>query len=152
MRNYILLVVITALTVLSGCGKKSEDKSAVEDKNGSMTATINGEPFSAEYCTVGSSTKGGLHIFGKNATGVGRAITLSILNYNDGATGTYAVTFPNDTVSAVLDSNTSGQLARSGNITISKYSTSEISGTFSFKCMNGSLNWTVTEGVFKAVK
>src|SRR4051812_2546214 len=109
MRNSILLVAIIVIGIFTGCSKKSESKST-----GSMTATVNGESFKAQYCTIGSSSLGGLYIMGFNTGLVGRRIELSIINYTDGATCTYALTtYPDQTVTAVLDSNTMGQVGQS---------------------------------------
>ena len=148
MRYAIFLVTITTICVFAGCSKSKKGSSS-----GSMSAMINGASFSVQHCTIGGNTAGGLFVEGFDTVGVGRAIQFSITNYTAGATGTYAITaYPDITVSAAVDSNNTGQDAQTGSIIIKAYSTSAVSGTFSFTCTNGTVVTTVTNGVFEAVK
>ena len=148
MKYVIFSVAIITICIFNSCSKSSKG-----NPNGSMSATINGESFNVQNCSVGSSSLGGLYIEGANANLTGRYITLSITNYVAGSTGTYSLTtYPDVSVTAVLDSNNMGQGGQTGSITIKTSTPTAISGTFSFTCINGSLTWTITNGVFNAIK
>lgn len=145
MRLVAGLVAITVIFIFSGCSKSNSHP------NGFMSATINGEAFNVENCSVLSTTAGGLQIAGFNRMYMGRSIQLAIRNYVDGATGTYTLTpLPDMTIWASVDTANSGTLAQSGTITIKSYSATVVSGTFSFNCVNGSIVTNVTNGVFEA--
>jgi hypothetical protein len=147
MKYILFLLSITMFVIFAGCSKS---KKGTSNPTGSMSATINGVAVNFSHCPIGSISGGGLYINGfEDSVGVGRSIQLSITNYTTGATGTYTITtYPNVTVSASVDSNTAGQDALSGTITIKAASASAISGTFSFT----TYGTTVTNGVFNAVQ
>lgn len=152
--KHILLSITAAVFVLfaiSGCHKSGGVS------HGTMTATVNGQPFSSSHCAIGSfiaasGTIKGLNIVGFTGSNYDPPdISFSIANFVTGSTGTYTIV--NDSsllVFASMDSTiNSGTLAQSGTITINSSSTSAISGTFSFILADGT---TITNGVFTAVE
>ncbi len=153
MKNIFLPVAIAliAFFAFSACHKSSSGS-----LHGSMTATINGQPFTSSHCVIGSFYPSATGIKGLNITGwIGNNfdapdISLSIANYTTGSTGAYTIV--NDTTYSVFASvdstNSSGQLALTGTINIKSSSATAISGTFSFTLFDGT---TVTNGLFTAV-
>ena len=145
MRN-ILLLAVAVICIFAGCKKKDSGSS-----RGSMSATINGEPFKINSCYIESfagDTMSGLAFTGTNPERTGRMISLAIANYTIGTTGTYTITtYPDISIRASVDTNHTGQMAQSGTITINSSTEKAVSGTFSFTCYYG---YIVTNGVFEA--
>jgi hypothetical protein len=157
--NLVTAIAIIGLAAFSGCTKSSS-------LSNTMTATISSASFSKtcgfniDSAGAGLNTGAGLNILGSdNIYGLwGNAnypsINLFIVNYTVGQTGTFNITTSNITgtgTTAFIDSiSTIGGLyasaiAQTGSIIITSASSSQIVGTFSFTCTDGT---TVTNGSF----
>ncbi len=144
-----VIAILVTTCIFAGCSKGNKDSPTPT----SMTATINGSTFSVSSCLFGYNNDT-LVIAGGNVNPqihnaiqlLDPYIALYISNYVVGSPGTFTI---GSTASVYIDSNRASGYSitgSTGTITITKSTTTNITGTFNFTCTDG----TVVNGMFTA--
>lgn len=144
----ITAIAMMGLIAVSGCKKKDDSPSY------KLSATVGGTAFNPTNCT-GTVTGGALSIVGWNGSG-GTAtppyFSITVSSYTGAATYTIDTTLSAPVVSASYfpsASLTDVKFAKTGSVTVSSASSSTITGTFNFKCNDGTI---ISGGTFTAKK
>lgn len=146
----LILLVACCFVVLTGCS--SSDNSTNTTSTYSMKAKIDGAAFDATALVSGVYTHNSLTVIGKASDGR----QISLVFSGPAAGKTYTMTDAGESgatlmmSATVTDSYFAGNGVGTGSITITAFSSTEASGTFTFSCINGSMGTkSVTEGTFK---
>ncbi len=139
MKNALLYAAVCAITMsASGCIKKWTNP---DISMGTMTATVNGVSFTAKE-VIASSMSGAFNLAG--TTSDGKKISISIPDASATVTS-YKIDSTYHQAWYYVNTSTTPTDARSGTTTINYKGTDHASGTFSFKCKDGT---EVTNGSY----
>ena len=157
MRRLATVLAVAVLAACSGSGTSGTGGNGIYDTaTGTMTATVDGAPFSANYVTRATLTGGTLSITGESFNGdvtTSRTITMAVANFV--VDSTYTLSTPGDGHggNALMSLNgvtwSSASQGGSGTLTIQSHTGGHIIGTFAFLGIRaGGASSTVTTGVF----
>ncbi len=153
-----ILAAIAGILMVAGC---SSNSSTGPDGNtggatGTLTATVNGAPFSATFHTTATVTNNIVVVQGEEQAGGAytyNLITIAIGNFS--APGTFSLALGNaNGANALWTAGTAdwstALTGGTGTITVTAYNATHIAGTFSFTAVSsaGADNVVVTNGKF----
>ena len=141
----IIAVVVLSTGIFVSCSKSKSSSSA----NGSLKATAGGVSVSSNYCfTAESDSTLAIDGFNLNSTAsVFPYITVQIDQWN-GAAGTFAFdSTSNNGIGYYFASASVTKTANHGSVTITSVSATDVNGTFTFTCTDGTV---ISGGTFDA--
>lgn len=156
-RNRLITVFTVLLLILVGCDSNDNGGGGDDNNNGSfggsMSATVDGESFSAQLVD-GVFVSGILTVTGNLGTSAGASQKQLNITIQNAAEGTHQLAITSGITATYSEGDLSGAeswIGQSGTISIDELSATRAQGTFEFEARNNAGDVvSVTNGMFDA--